>query len=138
MATHLVQKPSESTWYVRMAVPADVRLAFGGRAKLIKTTGTSNKAEAMDKRLPILAQWKADIKAARDSKADSGDEWRLAQHTAGLELQAKLSSAVTRIYTPLPPIPLRPIFHGLSVYQRSSPNFAARAKMLLQIDSPNT
>ncbi|MBA2925263.1 tyrosine-type recombinase/integrase [Pseudomonas sp. P7] len=103
MATHLVQKPGESTWYVRMAVPADVRQAFGGRAKLIKTTGTSNKAEAMDKRLPILAQWKADIKAARDSKADSGDEWRLAQHTAGLELQAKLSSAVTRIYTPLPP-----------------------------------
>lgn len=60
MATHLVQKSGESTWYVRMAVPADVRHAFGGRTKLIKTTGTTNKAEAMDRRHMILAQWKAD------------------------------------------------------------------------------
>ena len=46
MATHLVQKSGQSTWYVRMAVPADVRKAFGGKTTLIKTTGTSNKAEA--------------------------------------------------------------------------------------------
>ncbi|MEB0150328.1 tyrosine-type recombinase/integrase [Pseudomonas sp. CCC2.2] len=66
MATHLVQKPGESTWYVRIAVPLDVRHAFGGRSKLIKTTGTSNKVEALDRRLPILALWKAQIKAARE------------------------------------------------------------------------
>lgn len=66
MATHLVQKPGESTWYVRIAVPLDVRHAFGGRSKLIKTTGTSNKAEALDRRLPILALWKSQIKAARE------------------------------------------------------------------------
>lgn len=100
MATHLVQKPGESTWYVRMAVPVDVRKAFGGRTKLIKTTGTSNKAEAMDKRLPILAQWKADISAARNAKKGSGDEWRLAQHTVGKDLQQRRTDAVTQIFTP--------------------------------------
>ena len=103
MATHLVQKPGESTWYVRMAVPADVRKAFGGRAKLIKTTGTSNKAEAMDKRLPILSQWKADIRTARESKAGNGDEWRLAQHTAGKNLQQMRTIAVNEIFTPKSP-----------------------------------
>ncbi|CAM3052462.1 DUF6538 domain-containing protein [Pseudomonas plecoglossicida] len=76
MATYLIQKPGESTWYVRMAVPADVRKAFGGRTKLIKTTGTSNKAEAMNRRLPILAQWKSDIAAAREQKLAAREQWR--------------------------------------------------------------
>lgn len=64
-ATHLIQKKGESTWYVRIIVPKDVRHAFGNRATLTKTTGTSNKAEAMDRRLPILAEWKRMIRDAR-------------------------------------------------------------------------
>lgn len=76
MATHLVQKRGESTWYVRLAIPADVRHAFGGRVKLIRTTGTSNRAEAMDRRLPILAEWKSAIVAARAGKAAIREVWR--------------------------------------------------------------
>ncbi|WP_314917904.1 tyrosine-type recombinase/integrase [Pseudomonas helleri] len=76
MATHLFRKPGESTWYVRMTVPPNVRKAFGGKSKLSKTTGTSNKAEAMDKRLPILAQWKADIRAAREQAIEAREHWR--------------------------------------------------------------
>lgn len=64
-ATHLIQKKGESTWYVRIIVPNDVRHAFGNRATLTRTTGTSNKAEAMDRRLPILAEWKRMIRDAR-------------------------------------------------------------------------
>lgn len=94
MATHLVQKPGESTWYVRMTVPADVRHAFGGRVKLIKTTGTSNKAEAMDKRLPILAQWKADIKAAKELKRTARDQWRPEIADKGLTLQKQIDAAL--------------------------------------------
>lgn len=76
MATHLFQKPGESTWYVRMIVPADVRKAFGGRVKLTKTTGTTSKAEAMNRRLPILAQWIAEIAAAREQKLAAREQWR--------------------------------------------------------------
>jgi hypothetical protein len=68
MANHLFQKPNESTWYVRMTVPVEVRHAFGGLTKLVKTTGTSNKAQAMDRRLPILALWKQQIKEAKEAK----------------------------------------------------------------------
>ena len=100
MATYLRQKPGESTWYVRMAVPPDVRKAFGGRAKLIKTTGTSNKAEAMEKRLPILAQWKADIRAAREQATEAREQWRpkLAEVSLTLEKQVddRILEAVKR------------------------------------------
>ena len=92
MATHLVQKPGESTWYVRMAVPAGVRHAFGGRSKLIKTTGTSNKAEAMDRRLPILAQWKAQIAAAKEQKLTVGDQWRPELADRGLTLEQQIDA----------------------------------------------
>ncbi|OQR32777.1 hypothetical protein BWR59_12540 [Pseudomonas sp. Bc-h] len=92
MATHLVQKPGESTWYVRMAVPADVRHAFGGRAKLIKTTGTSNKSEAMDRRLPILAQWKAQIAAAKEEKLIVRDQWRPELADRGLTLEHQIDA----------------------------------------------
>lgn len=110
MATHLVQKPGESTWYVRMAVPADVRHAFGGRTKLIKTTGTSNRAEAMDRRLPILAQWKADIAAAREQKLNAGDQWKVAQHQVGLAIHTQRAAAANLLFTPIdldspPPLP---------------------------------
>ncbi|WP_430442597.1 MAG: DUF6538 domain-containing protein [Pseudomonas piscis] len=94
MATHLVQKPGESTWYVRMAVPVDVRNAFGGRTKLIKTTGTSNKAEAMDRRLPILAQWKAQIATARELKLATRDQWRPELADKGLKLQKQIDAAL--------------------------------------------
>ncbi len=101
MATHLVQKSGESTWYVRMAVPADVRHAFGGRTKLIKTTGTTNKAEATDRRHMILAQWKADIAAAREQKLNAGDQWKVAQHQVGLTIQSQRAEAANLLFTPI-------------------------------------
>ena len=76
MATHIFQKDGESTWYVHIIIPKDVRAAFGGRTKLTKTTGTSNKAEAMERRLPILAKWKAEIAAARVAKEAIRQGWR--------------------------------------------------------------
>ncbi|WP_312272462.1 DUF6538 domain-containing protein [Pseudomonas sp.] len=86
MATHLIQKAGESTWYVRIIVPADVRHAFGNRRTLTKTTGTSNKAEAMDRRLPILATWKAQIAAVRQQRLERGDAWKERAQKAGSRL----------------------------------------------------
>lgn len=65
MADHLIQKKGESTWYVKLAVPVDVQDAFGGKV-LIRSLKTGLRKEAMDARLPILAAWKAQIKAARE------------------------------------------------------------------------
>lgn len=96
MATHLTQKPGESTWYVRMQVPEDVRSAFGGRAKLIKTTGTSNKAEAMVKRLPILAAWTEQIARARAEKAAARELWREEVAAIGQEIRSHRDTAILK------------------------------------------
>lgn len=109
MATHLIQKPGESTWYVRLAIPVDVRHAFGGRVKLIRTTGTSNKTEAMEKRLPILAQWKADIAAARAGKAAAREGWRDTVAEEGVEHKARVDTALLHaIRNPTRPSPITP------------------------------
>lgn len=103
MTDYIIQKKGESTWYVRMDIPADVRRAFGNRRALTHTLKTGLRSEAMERRLPWITQWKADIRAARQSKAGSGDEWRLAQHTVGKDLQQMRAIAVNEIFTPKSP-----------------------------------
>ena len=69
MADNLIQKQGESTWYVRLAVPADVRKALGGKTVLIQSLKTGLRSEAMSRRLSVLAGWKASIAAAREKRA---------------------------------------------------------------------
>lgn len=103
MADHLIRKPGESTWYVTLIIPADVRPAFGGRTKLTKTTGTSSRPQAMIDRLPILAHWKALIAEAREKKLNTGDLWRASQHQLGLRIQTKRAEAANLLFTPFDP-----------------------------------
>ncbi|MFF7861059.1 tyrosine-type recombinase/integrase [Pseudomonas monteilii] len=63
MANHL--QLQGGTWHVRLEIPTEVRSAFGGRRILSKSLGTGQRSEAMNLRLPYLAQWKAEIAAAR-------------------------------------------------------------------------
>lgn len=67
MADNLIQKKGESTWYVRLAVPVDVQKVIGCKV-LIQSLKTGLRKEAMDARLPILANWKARIATARAGK----------------------------------------------------------------------
>ena len=76
MADHIFQKKGESTWYVRLDVPKDVRHAFGGRRVLVQSLKTGLRSEAMERRLPWLAKWKSEIRDARERKSELGDAWR--------------------------------------------------------------
>lgn len=51
---------------MRLAIPKDVQKAFGGRRILSQSLKTGIHKEALDRRLPILAAWKAQIKVARE------------------------------------------------------------------------
>ncbi|MDQ0121552.1 integrase [Pseudomonas lini] len=75
MADNLIQKKGESTWYVRLAVPADVQHKLGAKV-LIQSLKTGLRKEAMVRRLPVLAEWKALIQTVRDKRANRGDEWK--------------------------------------------------------------
>jgi integrase len=68
MSDSLIQKKGESTWYVRLAVPKDVRKAMGGKSVLIQSLKTGLRSEAMTRRLSVLAGWKAQFQAARTGK----------------------------------------------------------------------
>lgn len=108
MADNLIQKKGESTWYVRLAVPRDVRQAMGGKTVLIQSLKTGLRSEAMDRRLPVLAGWKAQFQAARDKRANRGDAWKeqLAEHAqdfAQIIRQRKMDLALGEA-TPLPDI----------------------------------
>jgi len=76
MADNLIQKKGESTWYVKLAIPSDVRQAFGGKAAFIQSLKTGLRSEAMTRRLSVLAGWKAQIKAARDKRSNRGEAWK--------------------------------------------------------------
>lgn len=100
MADHLIQKKGESTWYVRLAVPADVRAAMGGKTVLIRSLKTGLRSEAMDRRHTVIAEWKAAFKAARRKRAARGDTWKdpiatiaqgMAQATRKLKTDVALS-----------------------------------------------
>jgi integrase len=110
MADHIFRKKDEHTWYVRLDVPKDVRRALGNRTVLTQSLKTGMRSEAMVRRLPILAQWKADIDAARAAKGSSGDEWRLFQHEIGKDLQQKQNDGVAQLLIPpnLDIVPVRP------------------------------
>lgn len=75
MADNLIQKKGESTWYVRLAVPADVQKAIGCKV-LIQSLKTGLRKEAMNARLPILANWKAKFQVARDKRSNRGTAWK--------------------------------------------------------------
>ncbi|NBA95843.1 site-specific integrase [Pseudomonas sp. R5(2019)] len=66
----------DGTWHVRLAIPADVQKAFGGRKILSKSLGTGLRSEAMNRRLPYLTQWKAEIATAREQLKALKESWR--------------------------------------------------------------
>lgn len=74
MADNLEQQGG--TWHVRLAIPADVQKAFGGRKVLSKSLETGQRSEAMNLRLPYLAQWKAQIADARAKVKTQKENWR--------------------------------------------------------------
>lgn len=75
MSDHLIQKKGESTWYVRLAIPADVQKALGCKVR-IQSLKTGLRKEAMEARLPYLTRWKAEIAAARDQTKALKENWR--------------------------------------------------------------
>ncbi|MEX3772261.1 tyrosine-type recombinase/integrase [Pseudomonas sp. MYb118] len=86
MADNLIQKKGESTWYVRLAVPVDVQKVLRCKV-LIQSLKTGLRKEAMDARLPYLAQWKAEIAAARLQLQDENKHWRTHVALMGTAIQ---------------------------------------------------
>lgn len=99
MADHIFQKKGESTWYVRLDVPKDVRHAFGGRRVLVQSLKTGLRSEAMERRLPWLAKWKSEIRDARERKSELGDAWREELHVQSVEQQKNKERRILNLFS---------------------------------------
>lgn len=65
-----IRKAGESTIYVRIVIPKDVRRAFDGRTTITRTTGTSDVRLAEKRSHAILAEWHGQIAQARQATLD--------------------------------------------------------------------
>ena len=94
------------TYHVRLAIPADVQKTFGGRRVLSQTLMTGVHQEALDRRLPILATWKAQIKIAREGKP-LPEDWQDNLISGLHELESlKRNRKLNIIGEPTPPLPV--------------------------------
>lgn len=69
---HLEQK--RGTWWVQVSVPPEVRPQIG-KAKLSKSLQTKVLREAQARRHAVIAEFRAQIEAARNEATDDGDTW---------------------------------------------------------------
>ncbi|MDD2134799.1 site-specific integrase [Pseudomonas kurunegalensis] len=104
MSDNLIQKKGESTWYVRLAVPADVQKALGCKVK-VQSLKTGLRKEAMEARLPYLAQWKAEIAAARAQVQNRKGNWKVEVALMGSAME-KLTHKVLQKFVKGPPTDL--------------------------------
>ena len=94
MADNLIQKNGESTWYVVKQIPKDVRRTLGNRSTFTKSLKTGLRSEAMKLRLYWLAQWEADIAAAREQKITAREQWRPELASKGMRLEQQIDASV--------------------------------------------
>lgn len=109
------------TFHVRLAVPKDVQTAFDGRKILSRSLGTGSRKEAMERRLPILHTWKAQIKAARSGNPLPQD-WQdsFAASLEAVDTVTKWSKAA-RIGVDIPlPVPI-PSHAEVYEFMRANP-----------------
>ena len=111
------------TYHVRLAVPKDVQQRFGGRRILSKSLKTGNHKEALDRRLPILASWKAQIKAAREGTPlpDGWQEDFVSLHNEIGDIANNLKLALIG----LPAAPLPPVDPEFEARLKNNPRFVA-------------
>ncbi|MDH0892893.1 MULTISPECIES: DUF6538 domain-containing protein [unclassified Pseudomonas] len=64
-----------NTYHVRLDIPADVRPLFGHRRLLSQSLKTGDKRLAKERAPLVIAQWKAEIRAARGEKEDQREVW---------------------------------------------------------------
>ena len=54
-----------STYHARLTIPKDVRIKFGNKSELWRTTGTGDKRKAEILGAEMVAAWKREVYAAR-------------------------------------------------------------------------
>ncbi|MFJ2357468.1 tyrosine-type recombinase/integrase [Pseudomonas fluorescens] len=116
-------------YHVRMDIPKDVREAFGGRRILSLSLKTGSHEEAMFRRLPILHEWKGQIRAIRDGR-QLKDGWQENVVQTVEELDAINQGQKRALVGETAPL-LPDVDPAYKARLMSSPRFMAVIKMLV-------
>ena len=123
------------TYHVRLAIPADVQKAFGGRRVLSQTLMTGVHKEALDRRLPILAAWKAQIKIAREGNP-LPDGWQENLVSGLLELESlKRNRKLHVIGEPTTPLAVSEL--EVESFKTGNPEFVALIERIVDQEWSN-
>ncbi|MCF3191782.1 site-specific integrase [Pseudomonas bubulae] len=123
------------TYHVRLAIPADVQQTFGGRRVLSQTLMTGVHQEALDRRLPILATWKAQIKIAREGKP-LPEDWQDNLLSGLHELESlKRNRKLNIIGEPTPPLPVSE--SEVEAFKTDHPEVVARLEWIVDQEWDN-
>ncbi|MDP4569563.1 tyrosine-type recombinase/integrase [Pseudomonas sp. LPH60] len=123
------------TYHVRLAIPADVQKAFGGRRVLSQTLMTGVYQEALDRRLPILAAWKAQIKIAREGKP-LPEGWQENLLSGLLELESLKRNRKLNIIGE-PTAPLAVSESEVEAFKTENPGFVALLERIIDHEWDN-
>lgn len=103
MADFIFRKKGESTWYVRLAVPADVQKPIGKKV-FVQSLRTASRTEAVHASHAHLALWRNQIQGARKAKeAPEGWQENIVAATSEIETlvqqqkRAIIGETVTRL-----------------------------------------
>ncbi|AUG39677.1 integrase [Pseudomonas chlororaphis] len=124
------------TYHVRLAIPADVQKAFGGRRVLSQTLMTGVYQEALDRRLPILAAWKAQIKIAREGKP-LPEGWQENLLSGLLELESLKRNRKLNIIGE-PTAPLTVSESEVEAFKAENPRFVALLERVVDYEWDNS
>ncbi|MCZ8105640.1 MAG: hypothetical protein O9972_48100 [Burkholderiales bacterium] len=73
-ATNLTKRQGSVCYYARLAIPKDLRSAYGGKAELVRSTKTADLTQARRIAATILAGWHDDFEAKRQRRAVTQDD----------------------------------------------------------------
>lgn len=126
------------TYHVRLAVPADVRQAFGGRRVLSQSLKTGVHREAMERRLPILATWKAQIKLAREGTPPP-EGWQDKIHAMLKVLEEHRKNRKLEILgEPAPPLDTTVTWADVEDFMQKNPKAVEWAERLYEVSATET
>lgn len=108
-------------YYLRVLIPEDLQAAYGGRTRINKSLGTSDRMTAVVMGLRIKAQWLEEFAVKRQglpsSQASSATAEALLTQSNGIHIH-RPASPVEALSASIPPSPaLAPISKSLTLWQ---------------------
>jgi integrase len=134
MADFIFRKKGESTWYVRLAVPADVQKSIGKKV-FVQSLKTASRTEAVHASHAHLALWRNLIQGARKAK-EAPEGWQENIVAATTEIETLIQRRKRAIIGESVP-PLAVTDAEVQAFKQANPDLLALLERLQDVQPEN-